>query len=74
MSDKPRVTGGIVLGLKGKRPMAFADEPETSVVSSDPVVTYSAVPQICGFPWRTSSDGVFSIGPLTGPQTGILAA
>lgn len=74
MSDKPRVTGGIVLGLKGKRPMAVADEPEEELRFSNPVVTYSAIPQICGFPWRTGNDGVFSIGPITGPQTGILAA
>ncbi len=53
--------------------MAVAEEPDEEIVFSDPVVTYSAIPQICGFPWRTSVDGIFSIGPLTGPQTGILA-
>lgn len=74
MSRRPKVTGGIILGWKGKRPMAVADEPEDVVAPSDPVVTYSAVAQICGFPWRTEADGSFSVGPLTGPQTGILAA
>ena len=74
MSRRPTITGGIILGMRGKRPMAVADEPESDVVFSDPSVIYSAVPQICGFPWRTDSDGEFSIGPITGPQTGILAA
>ncbi len=74
MSRRPKVTGGIILGWKGKRPMAVADEPEDVVASSNPVVTYSAVAQICGFPWRAEADGEFSIGPITGPQTGILAA
>lgn len=74
MIRKPKITGGIILGMRGKRPMAVADEPESDVVFSDPSVIYSAVPQICGFPWRIDSDGEFSIGPITGPQTGILAA
>ena len=53
--------------------MAVTEEPETEIASTTPVVTYSAVPQICGFPWRIGSSSIFSIGPLTGPQTGLLA-
>lgn len=73
MSKRPRVTGGIVLGWKGRRPMAVTDDPEAEPAYTEPEITYSATPQICGFPWRVSNTS-FSIGPLTGPQTGILAS
>lgn len=51
---KLRVTGGIILGSRGRRPMAFTDDEESFQFPTLSTVYASRKPyQIIGFPYRT---------------------
>ncbi len=73
-SKQLRVTGGIVLGQRGRRPMAVADEEEAPAFNSG-TTSYAArkpIP-IIGLPVWNSGDETWTIGPVMGRYINQLA-
>ena len=59
-----RTTGGIVIGQRGRMPMAITDDPVRRF-SRSPSFSYTGH-QIWGFPWKNGAS--FSVGPVVGPR------